>query len=85
MELLNILREKRRLGKKSIAVLIDPDKIEDLSRLHYLINLASENCVDYFFVGGSVLTTTNLSEVVKHIKKKCYPPRYSLSGKRHAG
>ncbi|HPH46127.1 MAG TPA: geranylgeranylglyceryl/heptaprenylglyceryl phosphate synthase, partial [Chryseolinea sp.] len=53
---------------KSIAVLIDPDKVEDSSQLLQLINLASENCVDYFFVGGSLVTTTNLAEVVKKIK-----------------
>jgi phosphoglycerol geranylgeranyltransferase len=74
MTLLNTLREKHRLGKKSIAVLIDPDKVEDTAKLHYLINLASENCVDFFFVGGSLLTTTNLSEVVRHIKKNVNLP-----------
>jgi len=62
------LLERRQLGKKSIAVLVDPDKVADASQLQHLINLASENCVDYFFVGGSLVTTTNLSEVVKQIK-----------------
>lgn len=74
MNLLNALREKHKLGKKSIAVLIDPDKVDDLSKLHYLINLASENCVDYFFVGGSLITTANLSEVIRHIKKNVNLP-----------
>lgn len=74
MELLNGLRAKNRLGKKSIAILIDPDKVEDPAKLNYLINLASENCVDYFFVGGSLLTTTNLSDVVKQIKKSVTLP-----------
>ena len=74
MNLLSGFRDRHRLGKKSIAVLIDPDKVEDLSRLQYLINLASENCVDYFFVGGSMLTTTNLGEVVRHIKKSVNLP-----------
>ena len=74
MSLLSGLRDRHRLGKKSIAVLIDPDKVEDLSRLQYLINLASENCVDYFFVGGSMLTTTNLGDVVRHIKKSVNLP-----------
>ena len=74
MNLLNSLQEKHKLGKKSIAVLIDPDKVEDSAKLHYLINLASENCVDYFFVGGSLITTTHLSDVVKHIKKNVNIP-----------
>ncbi len=68
MSVLNTLTERKRLGKKSIAVLVDPDKVEDTSRLLQLINLANENCIDFFFVGGSLITTTNLSDVVKQIK-----------------
>jgi phosphoglycerol geranylgeranyltransferase len=68
MSVLKNLRGRHTEGKKSIAVLIDPDKVEESSQLMQLINLASENCVDYFFVGGSLVTTTNLAEVVKKIK-----------------
>jgi phosphoglycerol geranylgeranyltransferase len=74
MNLLSSLKDKHRQGKKSIAILIDPDKVEDTSRLHYLLNLASENCVDYFFVGGSLITTTNLSDVVRQVKKNSTIP-----------
>ncbi|MBK5279952.1 MAG: geranylgeranylglyceryl/heptaprenylglyceryl phosphate synthase [Bacteroidia bacterium] len=70
MKILDILKERHRIGKKSIAVLIDPDKAEDPVRLNHLINLASENCIDFFFVGGSLITTTNLSEVVNQIKEQ---------------
>lgn len=69
MSVLQTLRDRRKTGKKSIAILLDPDKVEDSSRLLPLINLASENCVDFFFVGGSLITTTNLSEVVNRIKQ----------------
>lgn len=68
MRLLDTLRSNRARGRKSIAVLIDPDKVEDKGRLRTLVNLANENCVDYFFVGGSLITTVNLSDVVKEIK-----------------
>lgn len=74
MAILDSLRQKHKAGKKSIAVLVDPDKAEDPSKLHHLINLASENCVDYFFVGGSLVTTTNLSEVVLKIKENVNIP-----------
>lgn len=74
MSVLKILQEKHRANKKSIAVLVDPDKAEDPSRLHHLINLATENCVDYFFVGGSLVTSTNLSEVVRTIKENVTIP-----------
>jgi phosphoglycerol geranylgeranyltransferase len=68
MSVLDTLRTKAKQGRKSIAVLVDPDKVEDPTKLQHLINLASENCIDYFFVGGSLITTTNLAEVVKQIK-----------------
>ena len=74
MSILNSLQERHRSGKKSIAVLVDPDKMEDAGRLNTLIRLASENCIDYFFVGGSLITTTNLTDVVKQIKENVSIP-----------
>jgi len=68
MSVLKTLRERHREGRKSIAVLVDPDKVEDISRLLQLTNLATENCIDFFFVGGSLITTPNLGQVVKQIK-----------------
>jgi len=52
-----------------MAVLVDPDKIEGPGKIKHLLNLASENCVDFFFVGGSLITTSNLSDVVQEIKE----------------
>ena len=74
MSVLNNLQHRHKEKKKSIAVLVDPDKAEDSSRLLHLINLASENCVDYFFVGGSLVTSSNLSEVVRLIKENVTIP-----------
>lgn len=74
MKILNELKEKQKLGKKSIAILIDPDKVHDHTHLQHLINLASENCVDYFFVGGSLITSTNLSDIIKQIKASANLP-----------
>jgi putative glycerol-1-phosphate prenyltransferase len=74
MSILKTLLDRRGQGKKSIAVLVDPDKDTDVAHLQHLINLASENCVDFFFIGGSLVTTTNLSEVVKQIKESVSIP-----------
>lgn len=74
MKVLEAIHAKQQDRKKSIAVLIDPDKISQSSELRSLINLASENCVDYFFVGGSLITTVNLSDVVKEIKQSVSIP-----------
>ena len=69
MKILEILEQRHRIGKKSIAVLIDPDKAEDVIRLKHLVHLANENCVDFFFVGGSLITMPNLTEVIQVIKE----------------
>ncbi|MFZ6009371.1 MAG: geranylgeranylglyceryl/heptaprenylglyceryl phosphate synthase [Bacteroidota bacterium] len=74
MSILKTLHDRYKQRKKSIAALVDPDKVEDPSRLLHLINLASENCVDFFFVGGSLVTTTNLSDVVRQIKENVTIP-----------
>ncbi|HEY5826136.1 MAG TPA: geranylgeranylglyceryl/heptaprenylglyceryl phosphate synthase [Cyclobacteriaceae bacterium] len=74
MKILDILKLRYKQGKKSIAVLVDPDKAEDSARLQQLINLASENCIDFFFVGGSLVTTTNLSNVINQIKENVNIP-----------
>lgn len=74
MEVLNTLINKQKEGRKSIAVLIDPDKVDEASKLAQLVRLANENCIDFFFVGGSLLTTANLSEVVKYIKQNVNIP-----------
>jgi phosphoglycerol geranylgeranyltransferase len=74
MQILKNLESRHHEGKKSIAVLVDPDKVDDPEQLDPLIRLANENCVDFFFVGGSLVTTANLSEVIKHIKENVSIP-----------
>jgi phosphoglycerol geranylgeranyltransferase len=74
MKILETLSARSKEGKKAIAVLIDPDKIADEGQLEPLLRLANENCVDYFFVGGSLVTTSNLAEVVKTIKENISIP-----------
>jgi phosphoglycerol geranylgeranyltransferase len=74
MSILASLQQRSAQGKKSIAVLVDPDKVTDASSLQHLINLASENLVDYFLIGGSLVTTTNLSDVIRQIKSSVSIP-----------
>src|SRR5260221_1769116 len=64
----NSLDEKKKQGKKSFAVLIDPDKV-NTSVLDELIELSASAKVDYFLVGGSLVIYNHLDECVKHIKK----------------
>lgn len=61
------LQEKKARGKKSFAVLIDPDKV-NIPSLAQLIELANRAQVDYFFLGGSLIVTDHLDDVVRQIK-----------------
>jgi phosphoglycerol geranylgeranyltransferase len=73
------LVEKKRLGKKSFAVLIDPDKIND-HKMHQLIDLAVGAKVDYFFVGGSLVISNYLDDCIQYIKKSCDIPAILFPG-----
>lgn len=68
-----ILTSRKLTGKKSFAVLIDPDKISP-QRLDILIKLSSDAKVDFFFMGGSLVLTNNLNESILQIKKSCSIP-----------
>ncbi|MBY0537318.1 MAG: geranylgeranylglyceryl/heptaprenylglyceryl phosphate synthase [Chitinophagaceae bacterium] len=67
------IQQKKASGKKSFAVLIDPDKII-VDGLDKLIRLAEDAKVDYIFVGGSLVITNRLDEVVLQIKQQSSIP-----------
>ena len=66
--LLNNLNNRHENGRKSLCILIDPDKIEEPANLAKLALMANESYVDYFFVGGSLITNNHLSSVIKFLK-----------------
>src|SRR5256885_2366862 len=57
------LSEKKQKGKKSFAVLIDPDNVT-ASSIKDLADLANKAKVDYLFVGGSLVITDQLDECI---------------------
>src|SRR5215212_9408039 len=67
------IAEKKHQGHKSFAVLIDPDKVNH-SVLDQLMDLSLKAKVDYFLVGGSLVISNHLDEVVRHIKTNCPIP-----------
>lgn len=66
--ILNTIKQRHKVGQKSIAVLIDPDKIHHQDELNTVIKIANENYVDYFFVGGSLITNSSLPNIINLIK-----------------
>jgi putative glycerol-1-phosphate prenyltransferase len=67
------LAERKRIGKRSFAVLIDPDKVNDPDILQ-ITQLAVEAGVDYLFVGGSLVVSNYLDDCVQLIKRQCNIP-----------
>lgn len=70
MKILKNIKKNSRESKKSLAILVDPDKISSIESLNYLLEIGLENCVDYFFVGGSLITSQNLHEVILKLKSQ---------------
>ena len=67
------LLQRKAKGQKSFAVLIDPDKV-NLPVIDELTSLAVDAKVDYLLVGGSLVISNQLDEVVQQIKKNCDIP-----------
>jgi putative glycerol-1-phosphate prenyltransferase len=72
-EIYSALLLKKKIRRKSFALLIDPDKIDQV-KLPTLIEQAVLARVDYLFVGGSLVVTNHLDQVVLQIKSLCKIP-----------
>lgn len=68
--ILNKLISKSSSGQKSIGVLIDPDKTDLGNSFSRILNICIENNIDYFLVGGSLITTNNIGAIIAEIKSK---------------
>jgi len=70
---------RKQQGKKSFAVLIDPDKVNEGS-MEQLIKLAVDAKIDYFLVGGSLVVSDYIDECVQYIKHNCDIPTILFPG-----
>lgn len=61
--ILTRLRLQQEKTYKSFAVLVDPDKVTE-PQLDYIIELGLRYAIDYFLVGGSLITGQGLSAVI---------------------
>ncbi len=69
----HLLSDRKQEGKKSFAVLIDPDKVNGQD-IDTLVGLSVAAGVDYFLAGGSLVISNYLDECVQRIKKQCSIP-----------
>jgi len=68
MTIYSKILEKKNKAKKQFAVLIDPDKPDDKSLIE-TVKGCDDAGIDFFFVGGSLLTNDNLDFCIKKIKE----------------
>ncbi len=73
MKIYSQILKQKAAGKKQFAVLIDPDKT-NADKIKSLCRLAADAGVDYFFVGGSLLTNSSLGACVETVKSECSIP-----------
>lgn len=59
---------RKERGEKSLAVLVDPDKVSE-SYLSKLCHHADKGLIDYFFVGGSLITSNMMTSTIHFLKK----------------
>ena len=73
MTIYNQIESKKKANKKLFALLIDPDK-QNKNQLLSITKKAVNSNVDYFFVGGSLLTHDSLDLCIKILKENSNIP-----------
>ncbi len=73
MHLNPIIYDGLKQKRKQFAVLIDPDKY-DASHISVLSEYANNGLIDYFFIGGSLLTEDHLDKWIDLLKANTRTP-----------
>lgn len=66
-------------GKKSFAVLLDPDKL-NLDILQERIDAINSSAVDYIFVGGTIIGTDFMDTLLQQLQEKTFVPKVIFPG-----
>ncbi|QDA60035.1 geranylgeranylglyceryl/heptaprenylglyceryl phosphate synthase [Hymenobacter jejuensis] len=67
------LCKRRARGQKSLAVLLDPDHLNEAGCRH-LLELSESHPIDYFFVGGSLVMNSHQASLIRLIKSRSAVP-----------
>ncbi len=79
MSLFSLISEQSENKKKQFAVLLDPDDLT-INQLDEIIPISEKAGVDYFFIGGSLITKNNFEKIAGHIKTHCNIPLIIFPG-----
>lgn len=69
----NIVEAAQR-GQKLLAVLLDPDELQDEAVLHEKLGIINASGVNLIFYGGSLISGTNFEHTLSIIKSNCTIP-----------
>ena len=75
----DLLSKQRIENRKSFAVLLDPDKV-NLSTFPKFLEYAAGHGVDFFFVGGSLITTYAIDKLIAAIHQHTKIPAILFPG-----
>jgi len=75
----DVLTARKEEKRKSFAVLLDPDKV-DFNTFESFLEQAVENEVDFFFVGGSLITNYAIDKLILAIQKYTNIPTILFPG-----
>lgn len=67
------LSHRHQRGQKSLAVLLDPDQLDEAGCQH-LLALSEAYPIDYFFVGGSLVMNAHQASLIRFIKSRSTVP-----------
>lgn len=73
------LQNNRKNGRKAFAVLLDPDKVE-LESFPFMLAESVRYGVDFFFVGGSLITRYTSDEIIAAIHTHTHIPAILFPG-----
>ena len=67
------LSKRRTHGRKSLAILLDPDNLDEAG-CRQVLALSETHTVDYFFVGGSLVMNSHQTTLIQLIKQHSAVP-----------
>jgi putative glycerol-1-phosphate prenyltransferase len=73
MNIYNVILEKKKQSKKMLSLLIDPDKTS-LIQIENICKLTQTHPIDFFFIGGSLLTNNTMPEILTLLKNQSNTP-----------
>lgn len=75
-----LILSRSKAGQKQLAVLIDSDKINGTTQLSQLLEIAEKAQVDYYLLGGSLLSKNNFYQIAANIKQSTKIPLIFFPG-----